>query len=567
MKKRSLFILFFLSTILCYGQILSTSNQVIVSSERNPASLNIPFFEDWSSASLETNNWSTECDNWAINYQTGNENPSVEFTWDPQLQDGYSCSLVSDVFNGETIGVGKLMFDFDIKLDNRTATGDEKLSVEVFDGLGWNEVALFMNESSIDWTSNSIDITEFALNKNFQIRFNTIGQNSFHILSWFIDNISLYRICEAPNNLIGYAIWEPPNSALIKLEWEAPISSINEEFHSLYWGNNDLGGSVGLDNGGDFSAAMKWNSTHLENYIGDTLKEIWFYVNNLGFEEIIVNVWTGDLPQNMIYANILGEQIVNGWNFHELDTLIIIEEQTTYFVGYTFIGQIPSYYPAAYDEGPAIPGYGDLFYLEDTGWGNLSEAGFNNNWMIQMKLANNNFLDSITCIGFNVYKRLLFDESDIGLFDFVPFEAYEEDYSITDIYDEYSSPCYKVTALWALSNDTCESDFAQAKYLIGDSICFFAVSVHSSSSLLSQLNTFPNPFNNSVNFEYDLKQPSTVQITIYSHLGKLVDLIQQNQFQGKQQVTWDASDQAPGMYYFRLESGDQVASGKLLLAR
>lgn len=78
---------------------------------------------------------------------------------------------------------------------------------------------------------------------------------------------------------------------------------------------------------------------------------------------------------------------------------------------------------------------------------------------------------------------------------------------------------------------------------------------------------YPNPFSTSTAFEYDLPQSSTVQITFFNHLGTQVDQIQQNQSQGKQQVTWNAKSQPAGIYYFRLEAGDQTASGKVVLVR
>lgn len=81
------------------------------------------------------------------------------------------------------------------------------------------------------------------------------------------------------------------------------------------------------------------------------------------------------------------------------------------------------------------------------------------------------------------------------------------------------------------------------------------------------IEAYPNPFSNLITISYELHQPSTVQLTIFNHFGQQVDFIQQNQFHGKQQVTWDASDQPAGMYYFRLEAGEQVSTGKLLLLR
>lgn len=78
---------------------------------------------------------------------------------------------------------------------------------------------------------------------------------------------------------------------------------------------------------------------------------------------------------------------------------------------------------------------------------------------------------------------------------------------------------------------------------------------------------FPNPFTTSSTISYDLTQSSTVTITFFNHLGKQVDFIQINQSKGKQQITWNAESQPVGIYYFRLQAGEQTATGKLLLVR
>ena len=88
-----------------------------------------------------------------------------------------------------------------------------------------------------------------------------------------------------------------------------------------------------------------------------------------------------------------------------------------------------------------------------------------------------------------------------------------------------------------------------------------------SQTSILKIQTYPNPVITSTTFEYTLEHSSTVQITIYNHLGKQVNLIQQNQSSGKQQVVWNAEGLHSGVYYFRLQAGDKVASGKMVLVR
>ncbi len=85
--------------------------------------------------------------------------------------------------------------------------------------------------------------------------------------------------------------------------------------------------------------------------------------------------------------------------------------------------------------------------------------------------------------------------------------------------------------------------------------------------LQGQLSILPNPFTTTTTIKYNLPEHQTVQISIFNHLGKQVEVIQQNQSQGKQELTWDASGLPSGVYYFRMQVGEQVASGKLLLVK
>lgn len=85
-----------------------------------------------------------------------------------------------------------------------------------------------------------------------------------------------------------------------------------------------------------------------------------------------------------------------------------------------------------------------------------------------------------------------------------------------------------------------------------------------SSSTVILIENFPNPFTIHTTIEYELKQAEKVTLTIYDYLGKQVDVIQQNQSQGKQQHLWNAERYPDGIYYYKLQVGEMVASGKMV---
>jgi len=80
--------------------------------------------------------------------------------------------------------------------------------------------------------------------------------------------------------------------------------------------------------------------------------------------------------------------------------------------------------------------------------------------------------------------------------------------------------------------------------------------------------TYPNPFNPSSTINYGLKNEGHVEIMVYDATGRLVDeLVNQNQTAGYHSITWNASNQASGMYFAKMVVGDIVQTQKLVLLK
>ena len=81
--------------------------------------------------------------------------------------------------------------------------------------------------------------------------------------------------------------------------------------------------------------------------------------------------------------------------------------------------------------------------------------------------------------------------------------------------------------------------------------------------------TYPNPFNPTSTIQYDLAHDGHVEIIVYDATGRLVvELINQHQTAGyDKSVTWNASNQASGMYFAKLVAGDVVQTQKLVLLK
>jgi len=79
---------------------------------------------------------------------------------------------------------------------------------------------------------------------------------------------------------------------------------------------------------------------------------------------------------------------------------------------------------------------------------------------------------------------------------------------------------------------------------------------------------YPNPFNPSTSISLHVPIESDVSVQVYDLSGRMIStLLSGVQAQGDYNLTWNAQDQASGMYLVRAETADQVAVQKVLLLK
>jgi len=80
--------------------------------------------------------------------------------------------------------------------------------------------------------------------------------------------------------------------------------------------------------------------------------------------------------------------------------------------------------------------------------------------------------------------------------------------------------------------------------------------------------SYPNPFNPETTIEYDLPQPSHVQLAILNTLGQEVaQLVDRAQLAGRHRVTWQTNGHASGTYFYRLRAGEFEQMRQMSLVR
>ena len=80
--------------------------------------------------------------------------------------------------------------------------------------------------------------------------------------------------------------------------------------------------------------------------------------------------------------------------------------------------------------------------------------------------------------------------------------------------------------------------------------------------------SYPNPFNPTTSINYGLEKDGHVEIMIYDAAGRFVEeLVNGHQDGGSYSITWNASNQASGMYFAKMVAGDVVQTQKLVLLK
>lgn len=84
---------------------------------------------------------------------------------------------------------------------------------------------------------------------------------------------------------------------------------------------------------------------------------------------------------------------------------------------------------------------------------------------------------------------------------------------------------------------------------------------------------FPNPFNSETTIIYDLKEETSVELTIYNILGeKIITLVNETESGGVKSISWNGSDTfgrqvSSGIYFYNLKLGETSISKKMVFVK
>jgi hypothetical protein len=79
---------------------------------------------------------------------------------------------------------------------------------------------------------------------------------------------------------------------------------------------------------------------------------------------------------------------------------------------------------------------------------------------------------------------------------------------------------------------------------------------------------YPNPFNPLTNIKYSLAESGRVIISVYDVLGReIATLIDKYQMAGNYALTFNGSNLASGVYYYRAQTAGNVSVHKMIILK
>jgi hypothetical protein len=113
------------------------------------------------------------------------------------------------------------------------------------------------------------------------------------------------------------------------------------------------------------------------------------------------------------------------------------------------------------------------------------------------------------------------------------------------------------------------ADWADGMYIIQNDLL---VGINEESSHLPEnfllAQNFPNPFNPTTTINYQIPEFSFVSLKVYDVLGSEIrTLVNEEKQSGIYNVEFDATKLTSGIYFYRLQAGDYVATKKMVLMK
>lgn len=517
----------------------------------NTARLGLPFFDDFSSNSLEFNYWNNSNHNrFSVNMAVGILEPCLNY----RLPTGnvYSEHITSALIDASTASDLRLAYSIAIPFAfvNVDDVNLHKFIVEIHDGNDWNLVTeyrpLASGGSAFQYKEH--DISAIGVGKEIRLRFRAEGDDRGSFLSWMIDNVRIYEsagefVESEPTHLSVHKT----ASGKVRLNW----ADSKEAANLSYLPGLDSWASIGNE-GKPFIAANLFDAQDIKKYDGFKLLSISAMLTAAdGSTEHAKHRLVAFQGADKVLDQDIETYDWSNWNTFILENPIIIDGSRPLYFGIEVVAHSNDNRPIGLCEGDLEIVNGDYdnpinindgksnLFSEDNGvtWKKLTDYNMNQSLAITATIAKDeNAPSKEGLLGYKLYRNGV---SLLGeIFEGNDYLSTLNNY--TDLNPQGDDDCYQVSAFYYIRQR--ESNKVED--------CLESTSSIDQTKVEDVFKIYPNPASEYISIEGEFEY-----ITIFDANGVRVLQSTKN--------TIDISSLPAGVYLLKINS----ASGESQVRR
>ncbi len=266
----------------------------------------------------------------------------------------------------------------------------------------------------------------------------------------------------------------------------------------------------------------------------------------------------------------------------------IPEDMNTFKSIFVLLGVYPENHQLTAEEGSQLAEYlqnggciymegGDTWFYDDSTdvhqFFNINGLSDGNGDLAEIVGVEDGFLSwfSFTYAGTNSYIDQIEPVNNAMLL--LASESPEYGIAVSNDADDYKTVGSSFNFAGLVDHEGSSKDEMMAEILNFFEIGYIWTSTELIEFSVPEIAIYPNPFTQVVNIEVELTEKSDVRVDIFDMTGRLISNLDRNTYvSGKHNFVWNASDSEnnrvdPGIYFVRVQMGDETITKKLILSK
>ncbi len=354
----------------------------------------------------------------------------------------------------------------------------------------------------------------------------------------------------------------------IILNWDSPYGG-----DWLYWDYGNTGNGIGT-NGDSIFIASRWDTADLAGYNGFYLSKIKFFAqsNTCTYS---LRVWIGENSPTLMIVQDVPEFATYDWNEIVLNNPVLIDASQELWFGYVCTSQMGEF-PAACDDGPAIPYKGDMIAFNPPGSYFVSmsvDYGLDYNWNVagfvtetkdSKEIAKPLVKNNANQHQPSIKPKLISKKSEIDLGNF--YNKYLQGYNIYHSFNWGPYVLFDFTTEKTWTHEDLPTGhyayYVTALYDEGESVPSDTVSAfltNINENKINDIRISPNPAKDFVQVESRTEIHKILLFDLNGRIKKEITGI------NKTSLNFTVDDLIPGVYLLRMETENRNMDYKLVI--